>query len=164
MAITVSLDRFVDEMDLPSEDWSAFLNRRTGDFVTYTGEELLGIEIEEEGNQEEDWDEESIPELEAMLESEDFLPLPTKFEIHEWSIMDRFCDTIPDARAQEELHNAIRGTGAFRIFRDTINRMGIEDSWFRYRRQAFETIAVQWLERHGIAYEDRALARDTQHA
>ena len=35
MAITVSLDRFVDEMDLPSEDWSAFLNRRTGDFVTY---------------------------------------------------------------------------------------------------------------------------------
>ena len=171
MAIVVSLDRFIDQMDLPHEEWSAYLNRHTGDFVTATEEIPLGLEeLEEEdrrtgdGTEDDLADEElepatgwraELPEPQALLQSDDFLPLPGKAEIHEWSIMDRFCATIPDQSVQEVLLGAIRGSGAFQFFDEKIRRLGIERNWYRYRRDALETIAVSWLKKHGIDYEQR---------
>jgi hypothetical protein len=46
----------------------------------------------------------------------------------------------------------IRGSGAFRRFKDAIRRHGIEDEWYQFRDQALEEIAIEWLESNGIAY------------
>jgi Uncharacterised protein family (UPF0158) len=88
-----------------------------------------------------------------VLDSEDWLALPTKFEIHEYAIMEEFCWSVEDPSLREELLNAIRGRGAFRYFKDTIRRHGVEDEWYRYREDALEKKAIEWLEGHGIAYE-----------
>lgn len=42
---------------------------------------------------------------------------------------------------------------AFRMFRTVLKRARKEDEWHRFREKAFETIAKEWLDEHGMAYE-----------
>lgn len=93
-----------------------------------------------------------MPKIRAALESDRFLELPDRFEIHEWSIMERFSRAQNIERIRSELLNAIRGAGAFRAFRSAIHRLGIEQSWYQFRDQALEEIARSWLEEHKLQY------------
>jgi hypothetical protein len=88
----------------------------------------------------------------VALESEDFLALPGKFEIHEYSIMERFCLGVEDSEARDALLQAIRGRGAFRFFKAVIHERGIAEAWYAFRQRALEEIAVEWLEANGVAY------------
>jgi hypothetical protein len=68
--------------------------------------------------------------------------------------MESFCLSIPDEKLSELLLNQIRGSGAFRRFKDTIYRYGIEKDWFRFRADAYKEIAIDWLENNDLAYTD----------
>ncbi len=67
--------------------------------------------------------------------------------------MERFCESIEDPELQWELFSAIRGSGAFRRFKDTIWRMELDKQWYAFLHTALESIAVPFLEAHGIAYK-----------
>jgi hypothetical protein len=66
-------------MDLPNDDWTSYVNPKTGEIVTVTNEDRRLVE-------DEDLDEENLPEWQretllrgrAALESDDFLALPDK--------------------------------------------------------------------------------------
>jgi hypothetical protein len=75
------------------------------------------------------------------------------FDIHEWSIMERFSRVVEDAAVRDELLDAIHGRGAFRHFKDTLHRHRIQDAWYAYRTAALEQIAIDWLDEQGIPYE-----------
>ncbi len=79
-----------------------------------------------------------------------FLHLPDSFEIHEWKIMDRFARTRANEDACDELCSSLRGRGAFRFFRATVDRLGLRDEWVAFRRQALEEIARAWAEANGL--------------
>jgi hypothetical protein len=154
MGVMVSLKAIVDAMDLPNEEWVSYLNPTTGEIVTVTDEDRRLAE-------DEDLDEERLPEWEreslriarAVLESGDCLALPDTFEIHEWALMARFSNSHARDDRRDALLDAIHGPGAFRMFRSTIRRLGIEDEWFAFRQSAFEDIAKDWLEAHEIPYQ-----------
>ena len=149
--IVVSLEDVVAEIDLPNDSWAAYLNRRTGQIVTVTdehgtlldGEELEGVS---------DGQFEGPPQLGDVLESEDWLALPDKFEIHEYRLLERFSLGVEDAEVRAELLQAISGRGAFRRFREVIHERGMAEAWYAYRDQSYEAIAVEWLEANGIAF------------
>jgi hypothetical protein len=44
------------------------------------------------------------------------------------------------------------GAGAFRMFRSTTRRLGIEKSWYRFHEEALAEIARDWLEAHELPY------------
>ncbi len=67
--------------------------------------------------------------------------------------MERFSETWPNPQHRDALLSAIHGGGAFRRFRDTIRWLGIEEEWYRFRQQALETIAKEWLAEHGVPYK-----------
>jgi uncharacterized protein UPF0158 len=154
MGVVVLLKDVVDAMDLPNDEWASYLNRKTGEIVTVTDEDRRLAENEELDESDlPDWQRESLRKArEALEESADFLPLPDKFEIHEWSIMERFSTTLVGAEWRSELLDAIHGAGAFRTFRSAIRRLGIHDDWYRFRQAEFEQIAKNWLEAHEIAF------------
>ena len=77
---------------------------------------------------------------------------PDQFEVHEWSIMERFSASVEDERRRDALLDAIHGSGAFRRFKDTICRLGVEDDWYRFRDSAIEEVAIEWLEDEGIPF------------
>jgi hypothetical protein len=66
--------------------------------------------------------------------------------------MRRFANSVEYADARDEILRAIHGTGAFRLFRMTVDRLGLRDAWFRYRDDSMRDLARAWLEEHGIAY------------
>jgi len=93
-----------------------------------------------------------MPKIRAALESDRFLELPDRFDIHEWSIMERFSRAQNIEQIRGELLNAVHGAGAFRAFRSAIRRLGLEQSWYQFRDEALAEIARSWLEEHKLQY------------
>jgi hypothetical protein len=141
MTARVKLRDVIEAMEVPGDDWHSYLDPKTGEIVTLTGDgQLLG------GDEDlEDVDPDDVPDR--------FLALPGRFEIHEWSIMERFAHARRNAGQREELLDSIHGSGAFRMFKSTIHRLGIEQDWYRFRDSEIEQIAKDWLQEHGIEYE-----------
>lgn len=152
MATIVSLRRVVDELDALMDECTAYLNRQTGELYALQDEEAGAIEDDADPEDLPEWLCDEVPKIREVLESGDWLPLPTKFDIHEWAIMDAFARSIDDSELQDELLGAIRGRGAFRYFKDTVHRHGIQDDWYGFRTAALERIAADWLDGHGISY------------
>ena len=66
--------------------------------------------------------------------------------------MEDFCLAFKDRRVGEELYSLIKGSGAFRRFKNAIYSKGIEKAWFQFRQTEFERIAIEWLEEEEIPY------------
>jgi hypothetical protein len=149
--IVVALDDVVAEMDVPNDAWTTYLNRHTGQFVTMTdeGEALTEGEVSEGlfDRQPDD----PLHVAEAMM-SGVWLALPSKFDIHEYRLLERFSLGLEDPEVRAALLQAIQGRGAFRRFKEVIHEYGIAEAWYAYRQQSLEAIAVEWLEANGIAY------------
>ena len=156
MAVIVSLSDVIEQMDLTTDEATAYINRKTGELITLTDEEVSLTEDPDEAEAAPQWQKDFLPKAREVLASEDYIPLPSKFEIHEWSIMERFAQSLTDAAVSDELDAALHGRGAFRRFKDTVHRLGIADEWYRFRDAALEEIAIEFLEAHGVAYQREA--------
>jgi Uncharacterised protein family (UPF0158) len=152
MGIVLSLRDIVDAIESQCNEGAAYLNPETGEIVQVSEEEIALVE---EGAADEDlpeWQREAMPKIREALESDRFLALPDRFEVHEWAIMDRFSQEQNEL-ARNVLLNAIHGSGAFRHFRSAVERLGLLDAWYRYREEAIQQIARDWLEEHKLAYK-----------
>jgi hypothetical protein len=152
MPAVVSLQDVVAAMDVANRDWESFLDPDSGEIVTVTDDDRSAIE-DPEPDLLPEWQRALLPKIREALASERHLRLPDSFEVHEWSIMQRFCLTIDDPPARDELLDAIHGSGAFRVFRQTVERLALRDAWHAYRQSAFERIARDWLDAHGVPYK-----------
>jgi len=94
-----------------------------------------------------------MPKIRAALEGDRWLELPDRFDIHEWSIMERFSRAQNIERIRSGLLHAIHGAGAFRAFRSAIQELGLEQSWYQFRDEALADIARSWLEEHQLEYK-----------
>ncbi|MDP3047012.1 MAG: UPF0158 family protein [Chloroflexota bacterium] len=154
MAVVVSLRDFVDEMQMLSDESHAYLNKVTGEIISITNDDFATVESGDDWSEDADLEQEFFQKVEKVLSSDDYLELPSKFDIHEYEIMERFCLSIPNEKVSDVLLDRIRGSGAFRRFKDTIYRYGIEKDWFKFRDEAYKEIAISWLESNGFAYTD----------
>jgi Uncharacterised protein family (UPF0158) len=152
MKAIVSMKAVVDEMDVLSDEHSAFLNRHTGELITLSSEEISAAE--EDGNIDDypEWERDMIIKAKEVISSDDYLPLPSKFDIHEYHIMEEFCYSVVDEKIRRVLSDKIRGSGAFRRFKYAICKYEIEEEWYRFRLEELEKIAIDWLEANHIAY------------
>ena len=151
MPSIVKLQDVINEMNPMIEECCAYLNRRTGELITLTDEELVVAETDDPDRLEE-WQREDYPKLREVFQSDDWLALPDQFEINEWEIMKRYSESVDPAEWRHDLLAAIHGTGAFRSFRATIDRLDLTTQWYRFSDAAVEAIAIEWLESHGITY------------
>ena len=153
MATTVSLREVVDALDIATDEMSSYVNRSTGQVLAISHEELQLAEEDPESDMP-DWQREMVAEARKVLESKDWIRLPSKFDIHEWEIMDGFGRSLSKAAERAEIAEAIHGKGAFRNFKGTIRRLGIDEAWFAYRKRALEDIAREWLAEHGLQADE----------
>jgi hypothetical protein len=152
MPLPVNLQDVVAEMDALSDEHTAYINRKTGELITITDEEARLAEDSESEDDLPDWQAELLPKVREVLDSPDFIPLPDRFEIDEWTIMRHFAEAQPNPEHREDLLSAIRGRGAFRMFKSLLPRLNLREEWFRFRAEAFEQIASDFLEVNGVPY------------
>ncbi len=153
MAVVVLLSEVVEAIEMLMEESEAYLDSETGEIVTVTEDDRMLVEGDGPLEELPAWQRESLPKIRDALESGRFLRPPTKFDVHEWDIMRRFSEAQENERTRRELTDAIHGSGAFRMFKSIIRRLGIEDAWYQFRQGALEEIARDWLDEHRLRYK-----------
>jgi len=142
----------IEALEFATEETSSYIHRSTGRVVTISDEDMRYAEDRESDRSDlPDWRKNAVAEaLEVLASEQQWLPLPSKFDLHEWKLMDDFVRTLEDHGGRDELAYAIRGKGAFRMFKGTIRRLGLEDAWYAYKAASLDHIAREWLTEHGF--------------
>ena len=153
-ALRVKLSDIVEGLEFQSDECLSYLNTATGEVVSITDEELRAAEHDEPLEDFPEWQHDAIRIAGEIIETDYYLPLPDRFEINEYRIMERFCLSIDDEDMRDDLCDAIRGRGAFKRFKDRMQVYGMAEEWYRYRDAALREIAMAWCEAHGIAYTE----------
>lgn len=140
MSVVVNPEEIVGKLEMANDQTDVFLNIRTGEFV-YLSE--FGVREENE---------ELAEEIDAN--EEDYVRLPSSYDIHEYHIMKCFIESLEDETVKARLSRAIRGRGAFRCFKDTICELDVREDWFVFKSAALRDIAIAWCKENGIAFSE----------
>ena len=96
MTLPVKLKDVVDAFDEVGDELSHYMDKRSGEIFLITVEEMSAAEEDEPLSDYPDWRQESLVKAREILESDDFVQLPSQFDIHEYSIMERFAEGYED--------------------------------------------------------------------
>ncbi len=154
----VSLREVVAEMAEVGDNETSFLDTSTGEFVRIADDLVEALRRDEPVAAGRGLDPLRLEQLRARFAAGELVELPTKFEIREYSIRERFIEDIHDAAQREAMLNALRGPNAFRAFEAGLRRLGIEQKWERARDEEFARIAAPWIQENGLRCEEDAAA------
>ena len=137
----IKLQQVIQAIEEADDVFTSFLDTKTGKTV-YLADPLMTGETDET--------------LAAEMKNtpERFLRFPTKYEIHQYRIMEDFIDQLSPGKAQEELAYAIRGKGAFRRFKQSVRFHGLEQRWYDYLAKAYRELAIRWCAEEGLEYTE----------
>lgn len=143
MGVPVLLEEVVDAIEMQSDSMRHYLDRQTGNIELVTDDDTAG-------------DEDMMALAEAIEGDTEgrFVPLPDSFDVHEWEMMENFARHLRDPDAAEALLGAIRGRGAFRRFKDQVERLGMMEQWYTFRDARYREIAIEWCQENDIAYRE----------
>lgn len=141
-----------EENDRLSDDNNfGFCKKSTGEVLCvdqrvmacFEGEEVEVTELLE-------WDKESLKRLKALMkDSGDIVSIPQDGFLDAYELMESFAYSIPGPY-QDKLLDALQGKGAFRRFRDTVNRLNIAEHWYTYRDSRLRREIRTWCDVMGI--------------
>ena len=126
--ITVPLNLVIDAIEMADDAWNQYLDIETMEVVSLPECPFIG-----------EYDEDD-QELADMIEEgwrTRFFKLPSKFDIHEYDIIEKFIWSLPEGKMQNTLKNSIKGRGAFRRFKDAVCRFGIDRQWYDFQKSKY---------------------------
>ena len=138
----IKLEQVIEAIETADDAFTYLYDTQTGKTILSPDSIMFG-----------EWDE----ALEELIENAPigrFLRFPTKYDIHEYSIMEDFVYSLPSGAARQELVSAICGRGAFRRFKNGIRYHRLEQQWYDYQAQAYREIAIRWCQDEGIEYTE----------
>ena len=145
----LSLRALVDALESQSDQMHAFVDPDTATVILVSDEALRAAESPGIAPL---VDEAELEAAHAVLATPGILNLPDRFEIDEYRMMVRFAEARPIATERDTLALALRGSGAFRRFKDACYRLGIDQTWYAFRDAEYEAIAREWCDTHGLAW------------
>ena len=101
MTLPVKLKDAVAELQMAGPEMSGFVNRKTGDLITLSDEDFDLAESDSDILSMPEWQQEMAAQAKEVRDNDDYIALPGQFEIHEYSIMERFCLSVEDERVQD---------------------------------------------------------------
>ena len=151
----IKLSEIIEAIDLQSDEMVAYLDTRTGQIITISDEEARAVEEGDPLDDYPEWQQDNIRIAIDFLENEDdYLALPTKYDLNEYRIIEKFVLSLTDRRTSELLYTSIKGKGAFRRFKDALRRLELDDEWYAYRNAALRQVAIDWCESNQIQFRE----------
>lgn len=137
----VKLDDVLEALEFSDGETEYYYHKKTERIVFYMDEVLTG---------------EDLSELKKDIDEnfEDYISLPTQYEIDEYAMMEKFIWSLPAGSLQDRLEYAIQGRGAFRRFKDLVYELDLEDGWFNFRDAEYVALAKEWCRDNGIEWEE----------
>lgn len=93
------------------------------------------------------------PEFNAHLHKHEIVAVERPDSHEDYRIMERFALSRPDEQAGR-LREALSMRHPFKMFRGTVERMGLDEEWYAWRDAAYLEIAEGSLEFYGIEFKD----------
>ena len=139
---------------MPFDESSAYLNTADGEVYVVSNEELSAAEEGEPPIEDfPEWQQQAVRIARQIINGDHYIALPSKYDIHEYAIMEEFSCSVADQKVSDALQIAIRGKGAFRRFKDVCQRFGMLDQWYSFKTEALKEIAVSWCQENNLEYE-----------
>ena len=155
METRVKLSDIIEGLEFQSDESSWFLNIKTGEVILMTDYAMRAAEDDEPLEDVPDWERDLVAiAREIIAETGEHIALPTKFDIDEYRVMERFCLSMDNQEIGDILCDLISGSGAFRRFKDAIYKYGVEDEWYNYRNNATKEIAIEWCRQNNIEFDE----------
>ena len=132
----LDLIRAAEEFEGINSETNTFYNIETGEFDFYNDYMPLD-EVDTEKFEDDVW-----------------VCLPSSQDLGDYDIMSSFVDTVSDPKKLAMLDLALQGKGAFRRFRDALDRTDLTDEWYAFKRKAYIDKAREWCEDNDIEYID----------
>jgi hypothetical protein len=151
----IKLSTLIDEFDMRPDLSESYLDKETGEILFISEDDRFALEHEDREPPE--WQKEHLESIKPLLEDFDperYIGLPSSFDFHEYSVMEKFIASLSSIKVQDSLWSAIKGSGAFRRFKAGIDRFGIADQWYSYRDAAIKQFIIDWCETENIPYVD----------
>jgi hypothetical protein len=153
----VKLSSIVEGIEFQGLESSSYLNLETGEVILIADEEFRAAEIGDDISNQADWYKEAIAIAKDFLENRDqYLELPSIYDLHEYRIMENFVNSIPIEEQKEEMLNLITGKGAFSRFKQGIERFLLKDKWYKYRDSEITKFVEEWCQDNNILYENES--------
>ena len=150
--VRIGLRDILEGMECPSDEFTAYVHRRTGRVIIVSDEALRAAKhgtVDRLGSEPGE-----LADAEGILTApDDYLPLPDRFEIDEYRMMVDFAARIQDPAGRAEVSAALHGSGAFRRFKDAVHRLRLAEAWYAQRERGYEQVAREWCEAHGLAVD-----------
>jgi len=155
----LKLQDLIDAISLQFDDSIQLLDRNTGEIFLVSFEDMyLAENIYQDSDLSDlpDWQKETVRlALDVIMHegTDKYIQIPTKWQINEYRIMEKFCSTISSGRMQTILYETIRGKGAFRKFKNAVCRLNLEPAWYKYYEEELRKIALVWCEDNQIEFD-----------
>ena len=153
VAVKANLKAIIDALEAQTDESRSFFDPDTGEVYQVSLEMIGAAEDGEEDPDIPEWQEPEWELAKRIVASDRILPLPTKFDVDEWEIMNEFSASVEKIAVRNDLLDAIHGPGAFRSFKSAIRRHRIEQDWHDFRDQALRDIAAEWCKENDIPTE-----------
>ena len=85
--LKVKIASVVDELQIQFDESSAYLNTDDGKIYIVSHEELSAAEEDDPIEDFPDWQQQNIKIAQQIISGDNFIELPSKFDIHEYAIM-----------------------------------------------------------------------------
>jgi hypothetical protein len=155
MEVRVKLSDIIEGLESQSDESSSFLDKRTGEVILMTDYAMRAAEENEPLEEVPDWERELVViAREILAETGNYIQLPTRYDIDEYSIMENFCMSLDRQEIGDILYDLISGSGAFRRFKDAVYKYRVEDEWYKYRDNAIKEIAIEWCRQNNIEFDE----------
>src|SRR3972149_6333319 len=95
----VKITEIVDQLEISFDTGNSYLNKATGELY-YISDDIFGyLDRADEGESFEDlpdWERELVTVAKEINETDSYVQLPSKYELNEYRIMERFCLSLDD--------------------------------------------------------------------
>mgnify|MGYP001601081633 CR=1 FL=1 len=152
----VKIAEIVDQLEMSFDTGNSYLNKITSELYYITDDIFGYLDGAEEGDTFEDlpdWERDLVIIVKEINETDNYVRLPSKYELNEYRIMERFCLSLDDEQLRDKMCYSIKGSGAFQRFRDNIYEYGIEKDWFDFKKQWLHTVVIEWCETNKLKFE-----------
>jgi hypothetical protein len=151
--IKFKIVKIADELQMQFDESSAYLNTVDGEVYIISDQELSAAEECDPIDDFPDWQQQNIRIAQEIISADNYIKLPSKYDVHEYAIMEEFCNSAVDSKISDAMQIAIQGKGAFGRFKDACHRFGIIDQWYSFKTEALKEIAIAWCKDNNLEYE-----------
>ena len=147
----VELSKVIDVLEMIDQENNDYLNKETYEIVIVSDEDFRLAE-EKLDNDIPLWQLKSIELANEVMYSDTYISLPTKYDIHDYKIMEKFCFSLNDELSDICLYE-IKRKKAFANFKNFTHKFNLTNRFYEFKNEIYKEIAINWLKDNNIKYD-----------